>query len=81
MTYPAAQYAPDIATITMKDGTFYAYGQMERSFSATINSTSHIGWDFSREDFWDKDLCMAKPLDLTQVDKVTINGVEIPFDR
>ena len=84
---PSNDPHPQKAVITMKDGTTYTYMQDD------ITSRTHwYGKDFDNcIDYWGffdtddgiskKNHPITQPLDITQVDKVTINGVEIPFDR
>ncbi len=79
---------PEPVVITMKDGTTYTYTQNDITGGMGYgNGSLHKILDYwgffetEEDDTWKKSHPITQPLDITQVDKVTINGVEIPFDR
>jgi len=73
------------AVITMKDGTTYRYDEEQtgNAINGMFTGDGICKWylDFAENEYANIKNPLNQPLDITQVDKVTINGVEIPFDR
>ncbi len=82
--YTNAQSFVGAVEITMKDGTVYNFPMLDHTMSASYTSDHKFCWylDFANPYPTEENVYgLNQPLDITQVDKVTINGVEIPFDR